>query len=76
MFNASPLFFNQLAIDKLKTTAYHDQVVALEQEHKVISLQKQTLLTTMKGKGQAVYSSDLHDIQQKETAIRLRVKKW
>jgi len=29
----------------------------------------------MKGKGQAVYSSDLHDIQQKETAIRLRVKK-
>ena len=75
MFNASPLFFNQLAIDKLKTTAYHDQVVALEQEHKVISLQKQALLTTMKSEGQVVYSSALHDIQQKESALRLSVKK-
>jgi len=75
MFNVSPLFFNQLAIDKLKTTAYHDQVVALEQEHKVISLEKQALLTSMKGKGKAFYSTALHDIQQKESALRLRVKK-
>jgi Na+/proline symporter len=75
MFNASPLFFNQLAIDKLKTTAYHDQVVALEQEHKVVSLEKQDLLTAMKGKEPAVYSAALHGIQQKEAALRLRVKK-
>lgn len=75
MFNASPLFFNQLAIDKLKATTYHDQVFALEQEHNQISLQKQALLATMKGKGQADYSNALHDIQQKETVIRLRVKK-
>lgn len=75
MFNPSPLFFNQLAIDKLKTTAYHDQVVALEQEHKVISLEKQALLNEIKGEEQSVYSAALHGIQQKESAIRLRVKK-
>ncbi len=75
MFNPSPLFFNQLAIDKLKTTAYHDQVVALEQEHKVISLEKQALLNEIKGEEYAVYSAALHGIQQKESAIRLRVKK-
>ena len=75
MFNPSPLFFNQLAIDKLKTTAYHDQVVALEQEHKVISLEKQALLNEINGEEQAVYSAALHGIQQKESAIRLRVKK-
>jgi len=75
MFNASPLFFNQLAIDQLKKTAYHDQVVALEQEHKVLSLEKQDLLTAMRGKEPAVYSAALHGIQQKESALRLRVKK-
>jgi SSS family solute:Na+ symporter len=75
MFNASPLFFNQLAIDQLKKTAYHDQVVALEQEHKVISMEKQALLTEMKGKGHADYAAALQAIQQKETSIRLRVKK-
>ncbi len=75
MFNPSPLFFNQLAIDKLKTTAYHDQVVALEQEHKVISLEKQALLNEIKGEEQAVYSAALHGIQQKESVLRLRVKK-
>ena len=75
MFNASPLFFNQLAIDQLKKTAYHDQVVALEQEHKVISLEKQALLNDMKGEGKAVYATALHGIQQKESALRLRVKK-
>ncbi len=75
MFNASPLFFNQLAIDQLKTTAYHDQVVALEQEHKVISQEKQDLLKTMKGKEPAVYSVALHGIQQKESSLRQRVKK-
>jgi len=75
MFNSSPLFFNQLAIDKLKTTAYHDQVVALEQEHKVISLEKQALLNDIKGEEQAVYSDALHGIQQKESVLRLRVKK-
>ncbi len=75
MFNASPLFFNQLAIDQLKTTAYHDQVVALEQEHKVISQDKQDLLKTMKGKEPAVYSAALHGIQQQESSLRQRVKK-
>ncbi len=75
MFNASPLFFNQLAIDQLKTTAYHDQVVALEQEHMVISQEKQDLMKTMKGKEPAVYSVALHGIQQKESSLRQRVKK-
>lgn len=75
MFNASPLFFNQLAIDQLKTTAYHDQVVALEQEHKIISQEKQDLLKTMKGKEPAVYSAALHGIQQQESSLRQRVKK-
>jgi len=75
MFNASPLFFNQLAIDQLKKTAYQDQVVALEQEHKVLTLEKQDLLTAMRGKEPSVYSASLHGIQQKESALRLRVKK-
>ncbi len=75
MFNASPLFFNQLAIDQLKTTAYHDQVVALEQEHMVISQEKQDLMKTMKGKEPAVYSVALHGIQQKESSLRQKVKK-
>jgi hypothetical protein len=75
MFNASPLFFNQLAIDKLKKTAYHDQVVALEKDHKVIAMEKQDLLTSLKGKEPALYSAALHGIQQKEAALRLKVKK-
>jgi SSS family transporter len=75
MFNASPLFFNQLAIDKLKKTAYHDQVVALEKDHKVIAMEKQDLLTLLKGKEPALYSAALHGIQQKEAALRLKVKK-
>jgi len=75
MFNASPLFFNQLAIDQLKTTAYHDQVVELEHEHKIISQEKQDLLKTMKGKEPAVYSAALHGIQQQESSLRQRVKK-
>ena len=74
-FNGLEALKNQLAIDQLKKTAYHDQVVALEQEHKVLSLEKQDLLTAMRGKEPAVYSAALHGIQQKESALRLRVKK-
>ena len=33
LFHASPLYFNQLAVDKLKQTSYRGQVLAIEQDH-------------------------------------------
>ncbi len=44
MFNTSPLFFNQLAVDKLKATTYKTQVLQIEEDHTQLTAQKKQLL--------------------------------
>ena len=40
MFHASPLYFNQLAIDKLKATSYKSRTIELEASYKELSVEK------------------------------------
>jgi len=43
-YNTSPLYFNDLAITKLKKTAYKEQIISLEQSHNAISEEKKKLI--------------------------------
>jgi len=70
MFHTSPVFFNQLAVDKLKTTAYKTQVEQLEQEHAQLAAQKQLLLVQWEKGERQETKSQLMDISSKELNIR------
>ena len=70
MFNAAPVFFNQLAVDKLKTTAYKTQVEQLEREHALLEEKKKTLFTAWNSRHQEATSSELKEISGRELAIR------
>lgn len=47
-YNTSPLYFNDLAITKLKKTAYKEQIIQLEQAHQSISDQKKLIVQSGK----------------------------
>jgi SSS family solute:Na+ symporter len=70
MFHTSPVFFNQLAVDKLKTTAYKTQVEQLEQEHAQLAAQKQLLLGQWEKGERQETKSQLMDISSRELNIR------
>ncbi|MEY2834723.1 MAG: hypothetical protein RLZZ557_385 [Bacteroidota bacterium] len=70
MFHTSPVFFNQLAVDKLKTTAYKTQVEQLEQEHAQLEAQKQLLLEQWEKGERQETKSQLMDISSRELNIR------
>jgi SSS family transporter len=74
LFHASPLYFNQLAVDKLKQTAYRSQVMAIEQEHDQVTLEKKELINSW-GQGQDNnVRGDLKKINAKEEQLRARFK--
>jgi SSS family transporter len=73
MFHTSPLFFNQLAVDKLKGTAYHDQVVALEKEQELISQGKKKILTEWNAGQHEVVKLKMRDISSRQQLLRKKV---
>jgi hypothetical protein len=73
MFHASPLFFNQLAVDKLKGTAYHDQVIALEKEQELISQEKKKVLSEWNSGQHEVAKSAMKDISSRQQQLRKKV---
>ena len=73
MFHASPLFFNGLAVEKLKTTAYKEQVIALEKQQDSISGQKQLLLSNWSKENEAEFLNDLQRIKGLELENRKKV---
>ncbi len=73
MFHTSPLFFNQLAVDKLKGTAYHDQVVALEKEQELISQEKKKILTEWNAGQHEVVKLKMRDISSRQQLLRKKV---
>jgi SSS family transporter len=73
MFHASPLFFNQLAVDKLKGTAYHDQVIALEKEQELISQEKKKVLSEWNSGQHEVAKSAMKDISNRQQQLRKKV---
>lgn len=73
MFHASPLFFNGLAVEKLKTTAYKEQVIALEKQQDSISGQKQLLLSSWSKENEVEFLNDLQRIKGLELENRKKV---
>lgn len=70
MFNSAPIFFNQLAVEKLKTTAYKGQVEALEKEHAALELKKGALLESWNASHQDLTKDALKEISTRELTIR------
>ena len=73
MFHASPLYFNGLAIDKLKNTAYKEQVIILERQQDSISMQKQKLLANWSHENESDFLNDLTRIKSLEQENRKKV---
>jgi SSS family transporter len=72
-YNTSPLYFNDLAISKLKKTAYREQIIALEKEHDANSLQKKKIVE----RNQLNHKDDidaLRQINQSEESLRNKLK--
>lgn len=74
LFHASPLYFNQLAVDKLKTTAYSGRVLELEAQLQVISEEKKHVLASWKHMDGVSALTQLRSINQREIALKGRFK--
>ena len=74
MFNASPLFFNQLAVDKLKATAYKEQVIKIEEDHIQLTAQKKQLLGQWENGDQQKIALALKSISDQEQGNRKKIK--
>ncbi len=72
-YNTSPLYFNDLAITKLKKTAYKEQIIQLEQAHQSISDQKKLIVQS----GKAHHDENivaLKKLQTQDELLRTRLK--
>jgi solute:Na+ symporter, SSS family len=72
-YNTSPLYFNDLAITKLKKTAYKEQIIQLEQAHQSISDQKKLIIQS----GKAHHDENivaLKKLQTEDELLRTRLK--
>jgi SSS family solute:Na+ symporter len=72
-YNTSPLYFNDLAITKLKKTAYKEQIIQLEQAHQSISDQKKMIVQN----GKAHHDENilaLKKLQTEDELLRTRLK--
>ena len=74
MFNTSPLFFNQLAVDKLKATAYKEQVIKIEEDHTKLTAQKKQLLGQWENGDQQKIAVALKSISDQEQGNRKKIK--
>ena len=73
MFNTSPLFFNGLAVEKLKATAYKEQVLQLERQQDSISVHKKILLSHWGKENQSQLLEELKLIKGMEQDNRKKV---
>ena len=73
MFNTSPLFFNGLAVEKLKATAYKEQVLQLERQQDSISVHKKILLSHWGKENQSQLLEELKLIKGMEQDNRKQV---
>ena len=72
-YNASPLYFNDLAVSKLKKTAYREQIIALETAHEQNNAMKKVIVE----KGRLHHDSDiqaLKNINKREEELRNQLK--
>jgi Na+/proline symporter len=74
MFNTSPLFFNQLAVDKLKATTYKTQVLQIEEDHTQLTAQKKQLLGQWENGNQQKIAIELKSISDQEQRNRKKIK--
>jgi Na+/proline symporter len=74
MFHASPLYFNQLAIDKLKGTSYKSRTIELEASYKELSVEKKIYLNQWMTDRNASAKLKLDEIEGKEETMRDEVK--
>ena len=71
IFSPSPMYFNQVAVDRLKETAYHDQVVALEQRNDHLQRRKDSILVLLKGNASVMnLQTTITTLTKEQQAIR------
>jgi SSS family transporter len=73
MFNTSPVFFNQLAVDKLKATAYKSEVEKIEADHAMLTEKKKALQTQWGNGNEQVLKNELKNISEQEQANRKKM---
>jgi len=73
-FNTPPLYFNQVAVDELKSTPYRDTVIALEKAHMLVAKDKQSLLEKMNGRDAVLFGDAFKEIKVREESIRTSIK--
>jgi SSS family transporter len=73
MFNTSPVFFNQLAVDKLKATAYKSEVEKIEADHAVLTEKKKALQTLWGNGNEQELKNELKNISEQEQANRKKM---
>ena len=73
MFNTSPVFFNQLAVDKLKATAYKSEVEKIEAEHAVLTEKKKALQAQWGNGNEQELKNELKNISEQEQANRKKM---
>lgn len=72
-YNTSPLYFNELAIDKLKKTAYKEQILELEKTHESISNEKKVIVESGRIHHQNNIEA-LKKLNEKDEALRTSLK--
>jgi SSS family transporter len=71
IFSPSPMYFNQVAVDRLKETAYHDQVVALEQRNDLLQRRKDSILVLLEGNASVMnLQTTITTLTKEQQAIR------
>ena len=73
MFNTSPVFFNQLAVDKLKATDYKSEVEKIEADHAVLTEKKKKLQVKWSNENQQVLKKELKNISNQEQINRKKL---
>ena len=74
MFHASPLYFNELATNKLKETSFKSRIIELEEEHIKLAEEKKIHLADFLKNGQAVSKTKLDEVAAKQEEMRTEVK--
>lgn len=74
MFHESPLYFNELATNKLKETSFKSRIIELEEQHKQLAEEKKIHLADFLKNGQAVSKTKLDEVAAKQELMRTEVK--
>jgi len=74
MFHESPLYFNELATNKLKETSFKSRIIELEEQHSQLAEEKKIHLADFLKNGQAVSKTKLDEVAAKQELMRTEVK--